>query len=92
MGESIGINSDSMISYDGIYFGFAPTYNPATTMATLNGDTGQKAATSVSRNVITSVNSDLAPGTMSIRSSPTRSATTGMASTMSTISSRQVLS
>ena len=34
-----------MISYDSIYFGFAPNYDRQVIMAQLNGDTGQKAAT-----------------------------------------------
>jgi hypothetical protein len=36
-----------MISYDSIYFGYAPSYDPSVTMAALNKATGQKAATSV---------------------------------------------
>jgi hypothetical protein len=34
-----------MISYDSIYFGYAPNYNPQVTMADLNQPTGQKGAT-----------------------------------------------
>lgn len=45
LGEKYGIKSDSMISYDGVYFGYAPNYDPSVTMAQLNGDTGQKGAT-----------------------------------------------
>lgn len=36
-----------MISYDGIYFGYAPNYDPSVTMAYLNGATGQRGATLV---------------------------------------------
>jgi len=34
-----------MTSYDSIYFGYAPNYDPSVTMAALNGATGQKGAT-----------------------------------------------
>jgi len=48
-GVSLGINADSMISYDGIYLGFAPNYETSSgsgiSMSTINGYTGQKAAT-----------------------------------------------
>jgi hypothetical protein len=36
-----------MISYDGVYFGYAPNWNPVVTMEYLNGNTGQKGATYV---------------------------------------------
>lgn len=45
MGESLGIKADSMVSYDGIYFGWAPNYSPRVTMTDLNEATGQKGAT-----------------------------------------------
>ncbi|PWY74326.1 glycoside hydrolase [Aspergillus heteromorphus CBS 117.55] len=45
LGESLGIKPDSMISYDGIYFGWAPNYSPQVTLADLNEATGQKGAT-----------------------------------------------
>ena len=41
----MGINPDSMISYDSIYFGYAPGFSPQVTMEDLNGATGQKGAT-----------------------------------------------
>lgn len=34
-----------MISYDGVYFGYAPNYDPQVTMADLTAATGQKGAT-----------------------------------------------
>jgi len=45
VGNALGIKKDSMISYDNIYFGYAPNYNPQVTMSKLNGETGQKGAT-----------------------------------------------
>ncbi|RAH43046.1 glycoside hydrolase [Aspergillus brunneoviolaceus CBS 621.78] len=45
LGESLGIEADSMVSYDGIYFGWAPNYSPRVTMTDLNEATGQKGAT-----------------------------------------------
>jgi hypothetical protein len=39
-----------MISYDSIYFGYAPNYDPDVTMAALNTATGQKGATLVRKN------------------------------------------
>ncbi|KAF2719652.1 glycoside hydrolase family 26 protein [Polychaeton citri CBS 116435] len=44
-GEAYGIKSDSMISYENVYFGYAPNYNPRVTLAGLNKQTGQKGAT-----------------------------------------------
>jgi hypothetical protein len=40
-----GIDATSMISYDSIYFGWAPNYDPSVTLASLNQATGQKGAT-----------------------------------------------
>ncbi|CZR62798.1 uncharacterized protein PAC_12695 [Phialocephala subalpina] len=40
LGQSLGIKSNSMISYDGVYFGYAPNYDPSVTMLALNGATG----------------------------------------------------
>jgi hypothetical protein len=39
-----------MISYDSIYFGYTPNYDPDVTMAALNTATGQKGAALVRRN------------------------------------------
>jgi len=45
IGVNLGIKPDSMISYDKIYLGYAPNYDPQVTMSHLNGETGQKGAT-----------------------------------------------
>jgi hypothetical protein len=45
LGVQYGVNADSMISYDGVYFGYAPNYDPQVTMADLTAATGQKGAT-----------------------------------------------
>ncbi|KAF1819233.1 glycoside hydrolase family 26 protein [Dissoconium aciculare CBS 342.82] len=55
VGNALGIKKDSMISYDRIYFGYAPNYNPRVTMASLNKATGQKGAT---YNVYSQITSD----------------------------------
>ncbi|RLL95040.1 hypothetical protein CFD26_104518 [Aspergillus turcosus] len=45
LGERFGIKSHSMISYEGVYFGYAPNWSPRVTMAELNEATGQTGAT-----------------------------------------------
>jgi len=58
IGVNLGIKADSMISYDKIYFGYAPNYDPQVTMAHLNGETGQKGATYNVYSQLTSSNVD----------------------------------
>ncbi|KUJ15821.1 glycoside hydrolase [Mollisia scopiformis] len=56
VGEKLGIKADSMISYKDIYLGFAPNYDPSVSMTSLNGSTGQKAATYNVYSQLTSAN------------------------------------